>query len=174
MPNERGEPEVNFREGILVGEHYFENQQEMIKLNNHLHFTVKTHHVAGGDEVRIVGFEVQPYSIAAGYPLDIETLHLQPPQVMKRGYNMTDVSEGIIFSYSWKTVNDETTTWAHRFDQYFEVGKYDVHMKQIFISLGVMLTVACLAASYVRVSITRDFALLAGGDRKSGSHTAVS
>ena len=47
-------------------------------------------------------------------------------------------------------------------------------MKQIFISLGVMLTVACLAANYVRVSITRDFALLAGGDRKSGSHTAVS
>ena len=88
---------------------------------------------------------------------------------------MTDVSDGIYFSCSWKTVNDASTTWAHRFDHYYEIGKYDVHMKQIFISVTIMCVVSFLAFGYVKVSITRDFALLAGGDRRSrSSHTALS
>ena len=78
-----------------------------------------------------------------------------------------DLTDGIYFSYSWRTVNDASTTWSHRFDQYFEVGKYDVHMKQIIISTCIMLFVSFTAFGYVKVSVTRDFALLAGGDRRS-------
>ena len=65
--------EVNFREGILVGER---KPDKGYIINNHLHFTVKVHHVAGGDEVRIVGFEVQPFSINANKPLDYDSLGL--------------------------------------------------------------------------------------------------
>ena len=112
--------EVNHREGILVGELTNGSEGWETTLNNHLHFTVKVHHVPGGDEVRIVGFEVQPFSIKAGSSLDYETLHLQPKQVMEtiRGVKQSpsDISDGIYFSYSWHTVNDQTTTWAHRFD----------------------------------------------------------
>ena len=73
------------------------------------------------------------------------------------------MSEGLIFSYSIKTVNDDTTEWASRMDHYYAIGKYDVHMKQIMISLGIMLATTFLAAGYVKVSVTRDFALLLGG-----------
>lgn len=77
--NETQDLEVNFREGILVGEMVVGSGSGWdININNHLHFTVKVHHVPGGDEVRIVGFEVQPFSIKSGSPLDYETLHLQP------------------------------------------------------------------------------------------------
>ena len=48
---------------------------------------------------------------------------------METNLKPSDVAEGIYFSYSWETINDESTTWAHRFDQYYEVGRYDVHMK---------------------------------------------
>ena len=129
MPKESGDgTEVNFREGILVGTHTPEDVLTMT-INNHLHFTVKVHHVPGGDEVRIVGFEVEPMSIAKGSPLDLETLRDQPKQYLRKDGVPTDVSEGVVFSYSWTTINDESTTWAHRFDQYYEIGKYDVHVK---------------------------------------------
>mmetsp|Transcript_11193 Transcript_11193/g.15082 ORF Transcript_11193/g.15082 Transcript_11193/m.15082 type:complete len:175 (-) Transcript_11193:1101-1625(-) len=167
-----GRAEVNYREGILVGDHTID--QGFI-INNHLHFTIKVHHVHGGDEVRIVGFEVQPYSIAQGSSLDHQTLHLQPHQKLANvDKTLTDISDGVIFSYSWSTVKDRSTTWAHRFDQYFEVGKYDVHVKQILISTGIMLFVSITAFGYVKVSVTRDFALLAGGDRRArGTHSAL-
>lgn len=46
----------NFKEGIFVGNH---NPDGSIYIHNHLEFIVKVHHVHGGDEVRIVGFEVE-------------------------------------------------------------------------------------------------------------------
>ena len=48
---------VNFKEGIFVGYHNREDRSVMIY--NHLAMTVKVNHVHGGDEVRIVGFEVE-------------------------------------------------------------------------------------------------------------------
>ena len=60
-------------------------------------------------------------------------------------------------------MNDDTTTWASRLDHYYSIGKYDVHMKEIIIALVIMLTSSAFAIGYVRVSVTRDFALLAGG-----------
>lgn len=80
-----------------------------------------------------------------------------------------NASEGIMFSYSIKTVNDETTTWANRMDHYIAIGKYDVHMKQILISLSIMAISTILAYSYVKTSVTRDFALLSGGLNKTST-----
>ena len=76
------------------------------------------------------------------------------------------------FSYSVKTVNDETTTWATRMDHYYAIGKYDVHMKQILISLGIMAVSSALACGYVNMSVTRDFARLYGA-RSSRTHGRV-
>ena len=39
------------------------------------------------------------------------------------------MEDGIIFSYSMKTVLNDETEWSHRMDHYFAIGKYDVHMK---------------------------------------------
>ena len=71
-------------------------------------------------------------------------------------------------------MNDDTTTWANRMDHYYQIGKYDVHMKQILISLGIMLTSSFLAFGYVHKSITRDFALLHGGMTGSQRRSAMS
>lgn len=48
-------------------------------------------------------------------------------------------------------------------DHYYSFGKEDVHMKQILISLGIMLVTTLIAFGYVKMSVTRDFALLHGG-----------
>lgn len=58
--NGQGVLEPNFKEGIYVGN--ITKEGEVI-LYNHLDITIKTHHVTGGNEVRIVGFEVEPRSV---------------------------------------------------------------------------------------------------------------
>ena len=53
---------ANYKEGIYVGKFNSDDGGTAI-IYNHLELVIKTHHVSGGDEVRIVGFEVTPYSI---------------------------------------------------------------------------------------------------------------
>ena len=72
----------------------------------------------------------------------------------------TDLSNGVFFSYSITTLNDETTTWATRMDHYFTIGKFDVHMRQILISAGIMLVSTVFALAYVKRSVKNDFKLL--------------
>ena len=59
--NEDGDLEPNFKEGIYVGD--YDHVNDITLIYNHLDITVKVHHVVGGDEVRIVGFEVEQKSI---------------------------------------------------------------------------------------------------------------
>jgi hypothetical protein len=61
---ETGELEANFKEGILIGLHQADNSS----------ITVKTHKVTNGDELRVVGFEVEPFSIRTGSSLKEDTL----------------------------------------------------------------------------------------------------
>ena len=156
--DDSGELEANFKEGLFVGSL---QKDSSIILYNHLAMTVKTHNVSAGSELRIVGFEIEQRSIARGASLDSEAAPLQ--YLRYANGTIADGSKGMLFSYSIKTVNDDSTTWASRLDHYYAIGKYDVHMKQIIIALVIMLICSSLAIGYVRVSVTRDFALLAGG-----------
>ena len=78
---------------------------------NHLYITVRTHWEAGSDNQRIVGFEVEPRSIANGKSTTYDPEDKQEKQYLK-------ANETIIFSYSVETVNDGTTLWANRMDHY--------------------------------------------------------
>lgn len=72
---ETGELEPNYKEGNLIGKHtYSKILGSDYILYNHLSITVKTHEVTAGDELRIVGFEVEPKSIAFGSSIDKDTL----------------------------------------------------------------------------------------------------
>ena len=56
-----------------------------------------------------------------------------PPQILRPG-------EPIVFSYSVYTMNDESTTWAHRMDHYWRIGNAKVHYIQIFVSIAIVST----------------------------------
>ena len=68
--NDKNELEANFKEGLFIGE----CTNGSCKIFNHLDITIKTHHVSNGDEIRIVGFEVEQKSIKSFSPLDRDTL----------------------------------------------------------------------------------------------------
>ncbi len=85
---------------------------------------MKTHKVTASETVRIVGFEILPRSIANGSSLSPETIDKQPPQLLSKGAVYEKLDEGILFSYSIKTVQDPKTTWASRMDHYYSIGKF--------------------------------------------------
>ena len=54
--SETGQLEANFKEGIYIGG---KDKDGSTFLYNHLIMTIKIHHVTGGDEIRIVGYEIE-------------------------------------------------------------------------------------------------------------------
>lgn len=120
-----GKLEANYKEGIYMGDFDLEGK---VWIYNHLSITVKTHKVTQGDELRIVGFEVEPKSIRSE-DIGIENLDDARPQYIRTNWSEYPViKDGILFSYSIKTVMDETTTWQSRMDHYYAIGKHDVHL----------------------------------------------
>ena len=49
-------------------------------------------------------------------------------------------------------------------DHYGSIGTFQVHEDQILISFAIMFITSCIAFGYIKVSVSRDFAILAGGN----------
>ena len=149
---------LDYDDGVFVGKR---DDQEYF-MYNHLQIKVREHKVQEGDEYRIVGFEVIPHSIKPGSDLSkiLSFSDAKGCSVVGKDGNLARYPNGVTFSYSIERHLDENTDWAHRFDHYSTFVKYDVAMKQILISLGVMSLCTLVAASYVKKSVTRDFAIL--------------
>ena len=127
IKNDDEELEADYKEGLYIGRI---NEDGSYVIYNHLDMVVKTHEVSNGDELRIVGFEIHQRSVRNGSSLNESDIKYAPEQYLQRSNGDYDpMEEGILFSYSIKTINDESTEWSHRMDHYFAIGKYDVHMK---------------------------------------------
>lgn len=85
---------------------------------NHVNLEVTLHEV-GKDQFRVVGFHVEPMSVAEGMDReacipDYSMLHM--------------VKEGEPFRFSYSiTTKYSALTWAHRLDHYLKLGKSEVH-----------------------------------------------
>lgn len=108
---------ADYQHGIPIGE--YNREKSEIIIYNHLVMTVKTHWEAGSDNQRIVGFEIEPKSVDYRETLQYDPLDRQTKQILKAGKQFK-------FTYEIKTVNDETTFWAHRMDHYFKIGNHQI------------------------------------------------
>ena len=111
--------------------------------------TVKTHWEAGTDNQRIVGFEVEPRSIANKASRLYDPSDAQNKMILKP-------DEPFRFSYSIQTVNDKSTMWASRMDHYFKKGDHDVHMKELTTCLAMVIGLGGLVAIVLHRIVTRD------------------
>ena len=112
--------------------------------------TIRTHWEAGTDRQRIVGFEVEPRSIAWGRTTTkYDPLDSQPKHYLKAG-------EQIKFSYSITTINDGTTLWANRMDHYYKIGNHDIHMADLLSCLGLVILLAGIVYCLIEVTVRRD------------------
>jgi hypothetical protein len=110
---------------------------------NHLDITVQVHDTLEGHH-RIVGFEVEPYSMA-------EDQHRSSNHSKSSSGPMylTGNNQEVTFSFNIITRPDPMTTWSMRMDHYVKFGDNNIHLAAILyalftIAVGVLLLIYVL------------------------------
>lgn len=112
-----------------------------------VHDTIEGHH-------RIVGFEVEPYSMAEGPNRSTNN----PATVLDNLY--IKGGEEFTFSYRIITRRDPKTSWSMRLDHYTKTANNNIHMANIFYALCVMLFVIAVLSFILKRGLDRDFKAL--------------
>jgi len=128
-------------------------------VNNHLRFIVKYHKSDTFSGARIVGFEVEAYSVKHTYegewnPKDpkLTSVPLRPDLPP-----MPAVSNEVIFTYDvvWE---HSDIAWASRWDLYLYMGDDQVHWFSILNSLVIVLLLSGIVAMIMVRTLRRDLA----------------
>jgi len=154
---ERGYP-MGFKAAIEEG-----GEQKHF-LHNHLRFTILYHKDIQTDLARIVGFEVEPFSVKHEYeaPWDpvkpsLETCHPGRMQYVTHGLAPQMVQEGeeVIFSYDvvFKMSN---IRWASRWATYHLIKNDQIHWFSIVNSLMIVVFLSGMVAMIMLRTLHRD------------------
>jgi transmembrane 9 superfamily protein 2/4 len=154
---ERGYP-VGFKAAIEEG------GEEKFFIHNHLRFTVLYHKDYDSNLARLVGFEVEPFSVKHDYeaPWDALKPHLSTcnpgsmtyvthglsPQIVEEG-------EEIIFSYD-VIFKISDIKWASRWDTYLLMTDDQIHWFSIINSLMIVLFLSGMVAMIMMRTLHRD------------------
>jgi len=138
---------VDYQSGIPIGEYHGLGK---IMIYNHLDIVVRVHTTMEGHH-RIVGFEVEPYSMAEG------------PHRVSNNPTIADEDQylraGEPFSFTYRTImrNDETTRWAMRMDHYYALNDNDINMAQILWAFGIVCACFYILMCLLGFSLKNDF-----------------
>ncbi|CAI9285646.1 unnamed protein product [Lactuca saligna] len=157
---------VIYQHGYFVGRkvQYAGTKEEKYFINNHLTFTVKFHKDVQTDSARIVGFEVNAFSVKHQYDgeFNAKTTRLStcdahakrmvtnsdPPQEVE------DKKE-IIFTYDID-FQESNIKWASRWDTYLLMADDQVHWFSIVNSLMIVLFLSGMVAMIMLRTLYRD------------------
>eukprot|EP00798_Chlamydomonas_sp_ICE-L_P030680 gene30680-35704_t len=152
---ERGYP-VGFKASVETDIKFF--------IHNHLRFTILYHKDVDTDLARIVGFEVEPFSVKHDYeaPWDPATPVLKtcsPGRMVYVTHNLTPqpVEDGseVIFSYDVKFVGSDIK-WASRWDTYLLMMDDQIHWFSIVNSVMIVLFLSGMIAMIMMRTLARD------------------
>ena len=96
-----------------------------ISVMNHLELTVDTHTTDSGS-IRIVGFEVEAFSVNWGANACLQSKERLGPQIY-------DKDALVSYTYQIKFKKSDLL-WAHRFDHYMKLGNDRIHHLQFLVS----------------------------------------
>ena len=135
-------------------------------LHNHLRFTILYNRDAATDLSRIVGFEVEPFSVKHAYekPYDaaapalttcspgkmVAVSHAQPPLEVKEGAE-------VIFTYDVKFAESDIR-WASRWDTYLKMTDDQIHWFSIVNSAMIVLFLSGMVAMIMMRTLRSDIA----------------
>lgn len=150
-----GEIHPQYDEGVPVGKIVMDEASGKYKyaLYNHWILTVKKQKVEGSDvRMRIVGFEVEPRSY---YPGEKITADFRPHRVLY----LEDLKKGDLtfgFSYVIKNLDDNETMWVNRMEHYLKIGRENIHLAAILISLSIIILLMIIIAKVMQRSLNQD------------------
>ncbi|PRW59585.1 transmembrane 9 superfamily member 7 [Chlorella sorokiniana] len=161
MREDNGEQVKTYERGFPVG---FQDEKENSYLHNHLSFTILYHKDAETDLARIVGFEVEPYSIAHKYDGQWKGKDTQlstcdasgkKPLTDKGPHLLVKESAEVIFTYD-VVYKPSDIRWATRWDTYLLATDDQVHWFSIINSLMIVLFLSGMVAMIMMRTLHRD------------------
>lgn len=154
-----------YQHGFHIGVkgQYAGSKDEKYFIHNHLKFTVKYHMDPESDLSRIVGFEVNPFSIKHGYDKwnDKNTrLTTCDPQAKSFIVNSdtpqeVDTKKEIVFTYD-VDFKASDVKWASRWDTYLLMADDQIHWFSIVNSLMIVLFLSGMVAMIMLRTLYRD------------------
>lgn len=163
---ENGQPVKSYERGYPVGfkASIEEGGEQKHFIHNHLRFTILYHKDVETDLARIVGFEVEPFSVKHEYeaPWDavkptLETCSPGRMQYVTHGLapQMVEEGEEVIFSYD-VIFKMSQIRWASRWDTYLLMMDDQIHWFSIVNSLMIVLFLSGMVAMIMLRTLHRD------------------
>ena len=147
-----------YRLGFMGAKEFPGTTPKTAYLNNHLRFIIKYHKDAKFDGARIVGFEVEAFSVMHKYKgtwgkdAQLTSVPLSPdlpPQPVPDG------AGEVIFTYD-VTWEESDIRWASRWDLYLYMGDDQIHWFSILNSLAIVLLLTGIVAMIMMRTLRRD------------------
>ncbi|GBF92602.1 hypothetical protein Rsub_05216 [Raphidocelis subcapitata] len=166
--DENGNPIKAYERGYHVGFPAQLDGQDKVSyfLHNHLRFTILYNLDPASDLARIVGFEVEPFSVKHEYEgawnkgatvlstcnagRMVLVSHSQPPQEVKEGNE-------VIFTYDVKFTESDIR-WASRWDTYLKMTDGQIHWFSIVNSVMIVLFLSGMVAMIMMRTLRSDIA----------------
>lgn len=157
MREDNGHPIKTYERGYSVGR----IEDDKFYLNNHLRFTILYHLDMETDNSRIVGFEVEPFSIRHKYSGGWSDE--RPPALTTCSRFDTEkeepqeVAEGkeVVFTFDVR-FRPSDVKWASRWDTYLLVTDDQIHWFSIINSLMIVLFLSGMVAMIMMRTLHRD------------------
>ncbi|EYU35328.1 hypothetical protein ABFS82_10G123500 [Erythranthe guttata] len=156
---------VAYQHGIDVGRkgHYAGRSEEKYFIYNHLAFTVKYHKDEETAAARIVGFEVQPFSVKHEHDgqwddkTRLTTCDPHAKRSVTDSNSPQEVEENkeIVFTYDVEFQESEIK-WASRWDTYLYMADDQIHWFSIVNSLMIVLFLSGMVAMIMLRTLYRD------------------
>ena len=161
---DKGKKVKTYERGFPVG--YKDDDAGKTYLNNHLHFTILYHQDPVTDLGRIVGFEVEPFSVNHKYegtwnddasPPKLTTCNEEEEKYVTGKDLQQSVSEGkeIIFTYD-VVFKSSDIRWASRWDTYLVMTDDQIHWFSIVNSVMIVLFLSGMVAMIMLRTLRRD------------------
>ena len=138
--------------------------KEAVFINNHLRFTILYHRDAETDLSRIVGFEVEPFSVEHSFdepwdPLNSKLHTCNPAEGKYITHEMEPMriykGANVIFSYD-VLFKPSTIKWASRWDTYLLMMDDQIHWFSIVNSAMIVLFLSAMVAMIMLRTLHRD------------------
>ncbi|CAA6661673.1 unnamed protein product [Spirodela intermedia] len=157
---------ITYHLGFRVGMkgHYAGSNEEKYFIHNHLSFLVKYHKDAESDLARIVGFEVNPFSVKHEYEgewngnktrLTTCDPHLKRSVVNSENPHEVEANSEIIFTFDVE-FKESDVKWASRWDTYLLMADDQIHWFSIVNSLMIVLFLSGMVAMIMLRTLYRD------------------
>jgi len=147
-----------YRMGFMGAKEFLGTKPKVPYLNNHVRFIIKYHKEESFEGARIVGFEVEAFSVRHTYKgtwgkdAQLTSVPLSPdlpPQAMEEPGDY-------IFTYD-VTWESSDIKWASRWDLYLYMGDDQIHWFSILNSLAIVLLLSGIVAMIMMRTLRRDF-----------------